>query len=276
MVRGINREVFRIRFHRSMAQRIALNPYTLIPPDEPLILIIDALWFNRERGTLKGYCCYTILVRPVSHTHAIVIDILLRRSSETRWVWERIINRLPRSLQKRVVALIADGCRGIAHLAHDRGWYFQWCHVHVKRKISELRGVRNLPGKSLRREATRYIYSFLETADTHEADQCLVRIASLFANPLCPHSIRTRLSAIVKRPHLFRAYRAVPRFNLPVTTNSAEYIHSRIRAFLAQSRGISSSRAMRLWLAIIHHECLIVSCRGYQETLPAEHRISLS
>ncbi len=270
-VRGISREVLRKRFHRSFhALGRIQDPLDFLPETGPLIAVIDALWFRYQQG--KRYGCFIILLRPVRDDTAVMARIRLRTGKETRWVWESVFRSLPQPICKRIVALVSDGCVGMKYFAHDQEWHFQWCHVHLKRTMSELRGMRNISARALRRRITKLVYRFLETPDEHEAQQCHQKLTRLFRHPRCPQSIRRRLSVLMKHPKLLRTYRRVPHLNLPISTNSVECVNSHIRNKLTAVRGFATPRALQEWLKTFHRFKTFVRCRGYRETLDGRHR----
>ena len=273
--RGVNREVFRQRFHRSLMGIKPPDPARLVSPDGPLIAIIDGLWF-RYRGDQVRYCCYTILIRPLSTTTAVVVGMTLRRGPESRGVWERLFDQLPVTIRKRIVAVVSDGFRGVEYLAADRGWQFQCCQVHLKRKVAELRGVRHLPGQTLRQQVTRAVHRFLNTPDVREAAHALDQIHRLFAHPDCPRTIRTRLVVLLRDPYRFRACWMRPELNLPASTNSVECVHGALRRLLTRVRGFATPKQLRYWIRVFHTTMPTVTCRGVRDLAGEKHSISLS
>lgn len=275
--RSLSRETLRRRFHRSLATWLRAHPPPSLPGGrEPLIAIVDVLWF-RTVNHRPAFGCFTVLLRPVKASHAYLAILSLLPGRESKTDWEHTFSQLPDSVRRRIVAVIADGFTGLITLAKRYGWHFQWCHVHMKRRIAELRGVRRLPGQAIRQEVYALVYEFLETPSEKCAARCQERIKALFHDPNCPTSIVRRLSGIVKRGKYLRTYRTYPSLNLPVSTNSVEYVHRQIRERFRQMRGVNSVTTLRQWIMVIHHRIRGVTCRGYKETISAkDHRKSVS
>mgnify|MGYP001616034232 FL=1 len=243
---------------------------------EPLIAVVDVLWFSTHNH-VPAYGCFTILLRPTTSSRATLALLAILPGRESREFWKQAFAMLPDALQSRIVAIVADGFTGLMRLACEWGWHFQWCHVHIKLKIAELRGVRKLPGQTIRRHITHLIHRFLETADETEAVGCQEELRYWFRHPDCPRSIPARLSGVVRRGRFLRTYRMVPELNLPVSTNSAEHIHRQIRERLSRMRGMNSISALRLWISVIHRQIGSVACRGFRETIDLKsHRNFLS
>lgn len=265
-IRKINRETLRRRCHKSLKEWCRSHVLLKIPQEGRLIAIVDALWFKLGDPP-REYGCYVVLLRSVASSYGIPALIVLRPGHESKTQWRRIFSLLPATTRHRIVAVISDGFTGMISLAKEYGWYFQWCHAHIKRKVFELRGFRKLPGRNIRRQVTSLIYEFLETPDEKLAEQCLKKIRRLFSRSGCPHSLIYRLSSILKRSTLFRAYLRVPAYNLPVTTNSVEQINNQIRRRHGLMRGVRSVRSLRYWLNIIHRSIKPIYCRGFKETI---------
>lgn len=272
---NIPRETFRRRIRASLRVWKKHHPLPDIP-DGPLIAVLDALWFRfRKAGVITRYTCYQVLLRPVSAECATLSRLTLLPGKESKVGWQAIIASLPEEAQERIVAVVMDGNSGVMRLAKQRGWRFQWCHAHMKRKVWELRGVRKLPAREIRRQITHLVYLFLETPSENAAQRYLCELRALFTHPDCPQSFPRRLSGLLKRTNLLRAYRLFPELNLPVTTNSAEQIHSQIRERWSAWRGVRTPQALAYWLDIFQREIRQVACRGFKNNFRYDHhRIS--
>lgn len=274
-MRGINRETLRRRFQSSVSVWLRAHPLPEVPNQGPLIAMADALWFQTRNHKPK-YGCFGVLIRPVNETAGYVAVLTLRKGRESKVAWRRVIRLLPASVRKRIVALIADGFTGLSGIAADEGWHFQWCHIHVRRRLAELRGLRRVPGREIRRQAQRLIHAFLETENEARADECQRQLRRLFALPECPPTLPTRLSGVVHRSHLLRTYRRVPDLNLPVSTNSIERVNAFIRERARLARGLNSEKSLKRWLFILQHQHPKIQCRGFKETIDKNHTISVS
>lgn len=273
--RDLSREKVRRRFHRSLKLWLSRQIPKQIPARKQLIAIVDAKWFRLGKEK-KRYTSFVVLLRPVDEEYATLAVLDLLSGPESKENWVKVMGQIPtKEAQERIVALVSDGFTGLMAVSEQRGWHFQWCHVHIKRKVSELRGVRKLPARTIRRRITKLIYLFLESSDDKVAECSLKQIKKLFAHPDCPQSIPSRLSGIIKRTKYFRTYRAVPELNLPTSTNSAENINSQTMSRISPMRGLRSAKALRFWIAVIHQDIKSVRCRGYKNT-EKSHRKSVS
>lgn len=270
----MNRETLRRRFHASVATWLRAHPLPPLPQG-PLIAMADALWFQ-TRNHVPKYGCFGIILRSVDETVGHVAVLTLRKGRESKSTWEQVFVLLPFDIRKRIVALVADGFTGLSGIAEDHGWHFQWCQVHVRRRLAELRGLRKVPGREIRREVQRLIEEFLGTADDARAQECQNQLRHLFALPECPPTLPSRLSGVIRRSQLLRTYRAVPHLNLPTSTNSIERVNAFIRERARLVRGWNSERALCRWLKILHHQYPTIQCRGYKETTNKNHRKDVS
>lgn len=257
----------RRRIHRSFEAWKREHPLP-IPPQGPLVAVLDAMWFIFRKGNVSSrFTSYLILLRPVSEDMATIAKFVLRAGRESKAGWQMALSELPDEAQKRISAVVMDGNAGVMRVAQKNSWHFQWCHAHIKRRVWELRGVRKLPARRMRQNITRLVYRFLEAPSDKEAERCVKKLRTLFARPDCPRSFPKRLSGVVRRSNVFRTYRRVPELNLPVTTNSAEQIHSRIRERWSAWRGTRTPEALAYWLDIFQRHIGQVCCRGFKDTL---------
>lgn len=262
--RNVSRERIRRRFHESLKLWLSKQIPRQIPARKSLIAIVDAKWFKLGKKQ-KRYTSFVVLLRAEDEEYATMALLDFLPGAESKENWAKVIDQLPQEAQGRIVALVSDGFTGLISIAEQRGWKFQWCHVHIKRRLSELRGVRKLPARTIRRRITKLIYLFLETSDDRIAERSLKAIKKLFAHPDCPASMPSRLSGIIKRTKYFRTYRAVPELNLPTSTNSAENINSQITSRLTPMRGLRSAKSLKFWIAVMYQTIKPVRCRGYKD-----------
>jgi len=263
--RNVSHEKIRRRFHRSLGVWLSKKIPPQIPDKKSLIAVVDAMWFKLGKNKIP-YTSFVVLLRPVDEEYATIALLHLIRGRESKRNWEIIFNKMPKDVQNRISAVVSDGFVGLIVIARQRDWHFQWCHVHIKRSMWELRGVRRIQGRRIRQRMTKLLYVFLETSDEKKAQHSLKEIRKLFASPDCPRTIPLRLSGIVKRNKLFRTYRTVPELNLPISTNSAENINSQIKRRLSSMRGLRSAKSLAYWLSVIHKSTKPVRCRGYTNT----------
>lgn len=269
--KSINRETIRKRFHKSLKLWLKRQVRPPLPEEGSLIAVVDALWFKLGKHK-QAYGCFVVLLRPVDSQYGHVTLMTLLKGRESKYNWQKVFAKLPRRVIKRIVAITADGFTALMSIAEENDWYFQWCHVHMKRRVAELRGVRKLPGKIIRQRVNKLIHRFLETPDNNEAEACLKELRQLFSLKECPHSLIYRLSGIIKRSRFFRTYREAPEYNLPISTNSVEQVNNQIRRRMNVMRGLKSVKSLKYWLATIHKTMKPIRCNGYKETIGNSHR----
>lgn len=273
--RLVNRETLRRRFQASAQAWLRAHPLPPLPATGQLIAVADALWFQ-TRNHQPRYGSFGILLRPVKGTKSYLAVLTVRKGRESKTAWQKVFQLLPPGVRNRICALVADGFIGLYGIAVDQDWHFQWCHVHLKRRLAELRGLRRIPGREIRQQAVRLIHEFLETPSNDRAAACQRRLKYLFSLPECPATLPSRLSGVIRRSRLLRTYRQFPELNLPISTNSMERINAFIRERFGQLRGVNSEPAMKRWIEIIHRQHPEIQCRGYKETLEKNHRNSVS
>jgi transposase-like protein len=272
-----------LRFQKSLTLWAKQQKAVSLPEEGSLIAVVDALWFKTKHHRPQ-YGCFSILLRPINSERAQLAAMVLLPGKESKVYWRQVFQTLPPSVQKRIVAVVADGFTGLMGLADEYGWHFQWCQVHMLRKMLELRGFRNLPGKEIRQRVLLLMREFMETPDEAYAKVCHSRLSKIFLSPECPRSIVTRLSGLIKRGHLLRTCFTVPEYNLPTSTNSVERVNAFIRERFALMRGVNREEALRFWLDILKKQIGSINCRGYKETFQKSrekkekknHRKSLS
>jgi hypothetical protein len=210
-----------------------------------LILIIDAQW-QYFSGKL-----WTLYILSVKSTNSVTVDIfdpVLIPGKENAASWNAVIDNLPGSVKKRVIALVSDGIRGIETIADNNGWIIQRCHFHLLSILQKMRGKRaSTPGRLIREE----IYQLSRLALTEKSDRRLNsvcrRLAKLAHSGECPKRMKMIIRDFLRRLVEFRNYLDHPELNLPTTVNVMESINSRIRK---NARTVNTPEAWRKWAII--------------------------
>ncbi len=254
----------RRRFHTSADVWLHHHPLPPIPHKGDLIAIVDGLWFTLRK---RRYTVMVILIRSTQELVAIPAVMWLVAGGESRAHWHRAFSKLPRATQERIVAVVADGATPLLGYVRSRGWQFQWCHAHMKRKMMELRGLRALPGQQIRKQVMGHAFQFLDTPDERVASLHQHALQNLFQDPQCPPSIRKRLSGLIRRSELLRTFARVPAYNLPTTTNSVEQVNFQVREVFGRIRGTRTRTSLRWWLRLLHHATQPIACRGFRQTI---------
>jgi hypothetical protein len=210
-----------------------------------LILVIDAEWhyFNQKLWTL-----YLLAIKSTESQAVVILDPILKPGKESASAWSEIFNQLPKSIKKRIIALVSDGIRGIETVAENNGWIIQRCHFHLLSALQKRRGKRaSTPGRLIREE----IYNSAKLA-LIETSICKIniisrRLAALSSEDGCPKAMRMIVRDFLRRFHEYRAYIDHADLNLPTTTNVMESVNSYIRE---KTKTVNTPNAWHKWAIV--------------------------
>jgi hypothetical protein len=194
---------------------------------DKLILIIDAEWqyFKSELWTL-----YFLAVKAVGTEKVIILDPALRRGKENAIIWNNVINQIPASVKKRIIAIVSDGIRGIENIAASNGWVLQRCHFHILSRLQKMRGKRaSTYGRLVREEIYNSVKLILLETSTRRLDILCRRLAMLAQEDGCPKAMRMVVREFLRHLPNFRSYIDYPELQLPTTVNVMESINSFVR-----------------------------------------------
>lgn len=207
--------------------RIMLRPRRYRMPGRRLILLVDAQWhyFKRKLWTL-----YFIAVRSTDKEEATILNPILKSGKENLDNWIVIIDNLPNSIKKRLIAAVSDGLPGLNNVFRKRGWIVQRCHFHLIAELQKRRArKRNLPGKSIREAAYQTIRELLVTVSASRKNFLVRRLGRISNDPECPAKIKMIAREFVRCLDEFHAYLKYPELNLPNTNNLMESVGSLVR-----------------------------------------------
>ncbi len=194
---------------------------------QKLILVIDAQWqyFKGDLWTL-----YFISAKSIGSETVVVFDPVLKQGKENSAAWNDIINQLPLSVKKRVIALISDGIRGIETISLNNGWIIQRCHFHLLSMLQKMRGKRaSTLGRFIREEIYCSVKLALSETSKSRLNILCKRLAVLAEDDQCPKKMRMVVRDFLRRLPEFRNYLEYPDLNLPTTVNVMESINSFVR-----------------------------------------------
>ena len=192
-----------------------------------LVLVIDAEWhyFKKELWTL-----YFLAVKSTDSQTVTILDPVLRRGRENTTTWENIIDQLPISVKKRIVALVSDGIRGIKNVAERNNWIRQRCHFHLLSMLQGMRGKRaSTPGRIIREKIYNSAKFALSETSKRRLDILCNRLAVLAQKNECPARMRYTVRGFLRNLPEFRNYLDYPELNLPTTINVMESVNSFVR-----------------------------------------------
>ncbi|MFH1822276.1 MAG: hypothetical protein ABH830_01095 [Patescibacteria group bacterium] len=207
-----------------------------------LILIIDAKWhyFKEELWVL-----YFLAVKSTGSQTVTVLDPVLWRGKETSTTWNSIINQLPLSIKKRIIALTSDGIRGIEQVAKRNNWIIQRCHFHLLSMLQKMRGKRaSTPGRLIREEIYNSVKLALSETSQLRLNILCRRLTLLAENKQCPVRMRGAVRDFLRKLPEFRSYLEYPELNLPTTINVMESINSFVKN---KTRTVNSPKSWHKW-----------------------------
>ena len=271
MIRYLNHErvpLIRERNHLSCSARSARlrrerddflkqRKWSPIPVGQ-LIMIADAI----VRRTAKGWhTWFFVLVRAVDDDNAIILPPKHRVGTETALGWRKVIAALPKSVLRRIMALVSDGHRGLTSEALWRDWLIQRCHFHL---IARLQGRRSRWKASRHFAEGKRIYELVKRVLTERDVSVLPPIINeletigwLSKSP----EIRRTLSGFVSHYEQYRTYLNRPELNLPTTNNSVETLNALIKSFCHRTRGFRTIKALHAWITTLCKARGSIKCR---------------
>lgn len=210
-----------------------------------LILVIDAEWhyFKKRVWTL-----YFLAIKPVGSQSVIVLDPILLKGKENATAWNKIFNRLPTSIRKRIIALVSDGIRGIETVANYHNRLIQRCQFHLLSALQKRRGKRaSTVGRLVREEIYNSVKLALVEKSNCKLNITCKRLAYLSQDAGCPKAMKMIVRDFLRRIDEYRAYLDNPELQLPTTTNVMESINSFVRA---KTKTIKSPKSWHKWATV--------------------------
>jgi hypothetical protein len=207
-----------------------------------LILVIDAEWhyFKKELWTL-----YLLGIKSTASQAITVFDPILKRGKENAWTWNEIINQIPGSTRKRIIALISDGIRGIETVAANNNWIIQRCHFHLLSALQKRRGKRaSTPGRLVREEIYNSVKLALADTSTRRLNIICRRLALLAKDKGCPRAMKMIVRDFLRRFYEYRSYLDYPELHLPTTVNVMESVNSFIRE---KTKTVKTPKSWHKW-----------------------------
>jgi hypothetical protein len=192
-----------------------------------LILVIDAEWhyFKKKLWTL-----YFLAIKSTNSQTVIILDPILMPGKENARNWNEVFNQIPKSIKKRIIALISDGIRGIETIAENNEWIIQRCHFHLLSALQKRRGKRaSTPGRLIREDIYNSVKLALFETSTRRLNNLCRRLAFLSKEDGCPKAMRMIVRDFLRRFSEYRAYLDYPELNLPTTSNVMESVNSFVR-----------------------------------------------
>lgn len=236
--------------HRYQLDQCMKHDRRMVIPSGKLVLVLDGVWFqfkNYERWTI-----YLLALRSVNGSIATFLDPIALPRRENLSHWEYVCDQIPPRLRKQVVAVVADGFRGIETIAARYGWVLQRCHFHLIAELQRMRGNgKRVQNKEIRETLYRLIRTALEETDSHRLASLVIAITRVSKERECPKWLGMRAREFLRRIDDFRAYLRYPDLNLPSTTNTVESMGRTIRDLVRRSHGFRTPKALRQWVTAL-------------------------
>ena len=257
---GLTQQAMGHRWRQAM-RRFVSRPRVLRLPREPLVLVLDGLYF-RFRG--KDWVLYVMAIKPCHQNRAVFLDPVLLPGRENMQGWSQAFKTIPASIHRRIRASVSDEVSGIIKLSTSQGWIVQLCHFHLISRLQNVRGRRNrnLAGRALREALYQLTRKALDLPDGSRLRTVLKRLNHHVGQAKRLRVIRMIVREFLRRRDHFRAYRKYPKLHLPTTTGSVEAMNRIIRDLMRQTRSVSSPQALLLWATALVRMRPTIMCNG--------------
>lgn len=227
-------------------------------PSGKLILILDGVWFQFQDAR---WIIYLLAVRPTRSTVATFFDPIFLPGRESLDAWQRVLGQMPHRVKRRIVAMVADGFRGVETLAVEHEWVLQRCHFHLIAELQRMRGVgKRVQHPKIREAIYRTVREALETTDQRRLIELVRILRRLAAHQHCPHWMGMRVREFLRRIDDFRAYQNHPELRLPSTTNTVESMGRTIRDVVRRSHGFRTPQSLQQWITAQLRMCPKRTC----------------
>jgi hypothetical protein len=251
--------------HAQTLEILCDRPWPHTAPEGPLILVMDAMWFDTVLGKQT---VYLLGLRAVHDNRLHFLRPVLRPGHESQKRWREVLGKIPEEARKRIHAFVSDSFAGSGRLAKEHGWVFQRCQAHLLLRLSTLCGdnKRVVSWREGRQETQRLMRALMNVRDESEASEIADRLFVLGQDKRCPARLR---HIIVRTLRTLREYRACylhPELRLPATTNALENTNGRIRSLLNRSRGCRTPESLIRWITGFLWFHPMVACRPKSDT----------
>lgn len=186
----------------------------------------------------------------------------MRAGGEVVLGWREAFSRIPHEVFDRISALICDGHGGLVYLAKKNQWLLQRCHFHVLASLEHSAScgpLNKIDGLGIRIKNLVRIVLYQTNIDAvHLALDGLVRIKNTTKSP----HLKTTVSGFVKHFEDFRTYLNYPQYFLPTTSNTAEFLNSRIRDLQYRAKGFRTPQSLFAWINGLCKHIKSLTCRG--------------
>lgn len=264
--RGCGKDTVQLRVKKSLAVYLKKHGndwLALLVSPSPLIAVADAIWY-RVQG--QRYTIYVILLRPIKSDQAVICPPVIVKGHESIPGWREALEALPKSLEKRIVALVSDGVGSLLSLVKARPWVIQRCHFHL---ISAVQNYLTTGPRSRNRQyafrVMHLVQEILTCADQGKL-QTLTRALAKIRTESRSRGLRRVLGGLLRDLADYHAYLNFPELHLPATSNTAESFIQCLRDLMYRCRGFRSLESLQTWLKGLAAFKSTMQCNGKKST----------
>lgn len=223
-----------------------------------LILVMDGLWFAFNH---KDWVLYVLAIKPIASNTAYFLEPALLPGKECLSAWRRVLDTIPKTIKKRVIAYVCDGFTGNALIGQENGWIQQRCHFHLILHLQNIRGLRKKywSPEHFREQIYQSVRGLISTKDQKKIKPLINKLSLLTQNPECPRRLRFVVGDVLRALKQYRSYRNYPKFNLPNTTNVIESMNGLLRESLNK---LNNPEAVELWAKAYLKARYKLQCNG--------------
>lgn len=228
-------------------------------PEGPLIAIADGIieFFKGEK-----YTVYIILVRSINSSRACILPPYMRKGGEVVLGWQESFAQIPVDVFSRIEGLVCDGHGGLVRLARSNRWVLQRCHFHLLARIGHYASFGSCNRtRNVGTRIKRLVEIVLYRKSPEEVSLALEALEKI-RNTITSRSFKTVISGFLRNYQDFRSYLNYPQYFLPTTSNSVEFLNSRIRDLQYRARGFRTPQSFFTWITGLCKYRKTQTCRG--------------
>lgn len=258
-LRHISEDKLQRHLRKSLNLFLKNQPWPIIPKDEPLIVIADAMvqFINHQI-----YTCYFILLRRIEDKKAVITPPLLRKGQEVWQGWKEAFDQIPSGVKTNILAMVCDGHGGLISQAKRNHWLIQRCHFHL---IAKLQAYCSKWSLSRHRRTGKRVYQLATQILTNPNEKEILKdlfLLKVYSEKSSSYGLKKVLRGFVKHYRDYRTYLCYPKFYLPRTSNSMESLISTIRDLNYRARGFCTPQSFKKWTEAILKSKKQVTCNG--------------
>lgn len=247
---------------RMKATLSSFNERTLWPsaPDGDLIVIADAMI---EYINNIGHTVYFILLRGFNDNKAVVAPFSVRMNEGEGFAgWRFAFAQLPADVRERIRVVVCDGVNALGTIAYENGWILQRCHFHLRARLAHNCSQRRFGKNPIMGKRIQKLAQIILTHRNGAMIQNALEEMRIFKNNTTSRSFRTVLSGFIRHYEDYRSYLYFPKYHIPTTSNSAEFLIGQIRDLQYRARGFRTLKSLTAWMEAYCKLTKSITCNG--------------